>query len=76
MRNLEKWARKSLVCCKQNILGDSGGSSEDQNADRSVGSKGCAHEGLYWEMNQKPFMLILAKNLCEFLPRPWDFASG
>lgn len=33
---------ENLEDCKQNLMGDSGGNSEDQNVDRNVDSKGCA----------------------------------
>jgi hypothetical protein len=39
-KHLELQARENLECCKQSLVGDSGGNSEDENADR----KHCAHE--------------------------------
>jgi hypothetical protein len=29
-KTLEMWAREALECCKQNLMGNSGGSSEDR----------------------------------------------
>jgi hypothetical protein len=45
VRNLEGFVmpdREALGCCKQNLVDNSGGIPEDQNADRNVGSKDCA----------------------------------
>jgi hypothetical protein len=41
---LEMWARESPECCKQGCISDSGGSSEDQNANRNVESEYQTHE--------------------------------
>jgi hypothetical protein len=41
---LEILARVSLEHYKQSSMGDSNGSSEDQNADRKADQKDCAHE--------------------------------
>jgi hypothetical protein len=39
--------KEALECCKQSSIGDTGGSSEDQNAKRNVDSKACALEISY-----------------------------
>jgi hypothetical protein len=41
LENLEKQASESLECCycKQLVLGDPGGSSEDRNAERNAASE-------------------------------------
>jgi hypothetical protein len=43
-KSLEKGDRESLECCKQSLMGNSSGSSEDQSANRNTDSKDCAHE--------------------------------
>jgi hypothetical protein len=35
-KSLEKQAREVLECCKQSLMSDSDGSSEDQNADKNA----------------------------------------
>jgi hypothetical protein len=37
-------AREALEWCKQSLMGDSGGSSDDQNANTNADSKDCTHE--------------------------------
>jgi hypothetical protein len=39
-KSLEKWAKKGLNCYKQSLMGNSGGSSGDQKADRMNRAKG------------------------------------
>jgi hypothetical protein len=41
---LEIRAREALEFCKQTLKGDSGQSSEDQNPNRSVDTKGQTHK--------------------------------
>jgi hypothetical protein len=41
--NLEKQPRKALECCKESLMGRSGGYSEGQNANRNVERNDCAH---------------------------------
>jgi hypothetical protein len=40
-KSLKEEARESLECYKQNLMGDSGGCLEDQNANKHVDSKDC-----------------------------------
>jgi hypothetical protein len=46
---LEMWGKEAMGCCQQSLMGDFGGSWEDQNADRKVDSKDFAHEVLLQE---------------------------
>jgi hypothetical protein len=68
-KSLVKQDRESLQCCKQSLMSNSGGSSEDDNVDRNEDTEGQAHEISNYNMN---FILnwtrghscyILAKNL-------------
>jgi hypothetical protein len=38
------WIEKNLECCKQSLMSDSDEISKDQNANRNMNSKHCAHE--------------------------------
>jgi hypothetical protein len=37
-------SREVLECCKESLMGNSGGSAEDHNADKNLNSEGQAHE--------------------------------
>jgi hypothetical protein len=39
---LEMLVRENIEWCKQSLMSNSGGSSEDQNADRNMHNKDCA----------------------------------
>jgi hypothetical protein len=41
LEELEIWAKEVLEYCKFSLVGNSGGSPEDQNADRNVNCKNC-----------------------------------
>jgi hypothetical protein len=45
-KSLENQVRKTLEYCEFSLMGDSGGSSEDQHAKRNVNKEGLAHEAL------------------------------
>jgi hypothetical protein len=45
-KSLDIWATESLGCYKQSLIGKSGGSLGDQNANRNADSKDYAHEVL------------------------------
>jgi Golgi nucleoside diphosphatase len=44
LENFGGTSGKALHCYKWNIMADSSGSSDDQNTNRNVDSKDCAHE--------------------------------
>jgi hypothetical protein len=44
LESLEKQSREILECYHQNLMGDSGGSPEDQRSCRNVDSKDCTQE--------------------------------
>jgi hypothetical protein len=68
-KRLEMQTREALECCEQSSVDESAGSSEDQNADRNVDSKDCAHGfqiGMrsLFGMDYRPLLYyMLAKNL-------------
>jgi hypothetical protein len=43
--------RESLECCKQSLMGDSGGSSEDDNVDRNEDTEGQARSELFLSLH-------------------------
>jgi hypothetical protein len=43
-KSLEMHAREALECSMQSLMGDPGGSSQDQSANRNVDSEVCAPE--------------------------------
>lgn len=43
-RSLEMQTREAFECWKQSLMGNSDGSSEEQNVDRNMDSRGCTHE--------------------------------
>jgi hypothetical protein len=75
-KNLEKKTRVSLGCCKQSLMGNSHGRSEDQNDCRNVDSESQTHKVLYgnedsvgnWTRGHSCY--ILTKNLSTFCLYP------
>jgi hypothetical protein len=74
-RSLEtfgKVGQRNPRILQQSLMGDSGGSSEDQNADRNVDSKDCAYEGSdgdkdsFGKVNRSNLCYFVAKNLSAF----------
>jgi hypothetical protein len=63
-KQLEICIRERLECCKQSLMGDSCGSSEEQNAYRNEDCDGKVHEGRNWTRGYLCY--ILAKNLSIF----------
>lgn len=49
-----------MKCCKQSLIGDSGESSKDCNADRNSDSKGYAQE----VSGQKIPVLVVLEDMC------------
>jgi hypothetical protein len=47
-KSSEMPGREFLGCWKYSFMGDSGGSSEDQNANRNPANKDCAHARHQW----------------------------
>jgi hypothetical protein len=43
-KSLEMYARETLDCYKQSLMGSSGGNSEDQTVNRNTDRKDCAPE--------------------------------
>lgn len=72
--SLETQTREAPGCYKKNIVSESVGGSEDQNALRGVDSEDCDHEASDGnECGQRPFTLHCGK---EQLSVPYNFTWG
>jgi hypothetical protein len=73
-KKLELWTREIPECCRKSLKGNSGGSSESQNADRSGGSKDCIQKASDGNKNSIENWTrgysrhIVAENLSTFFP--------
>jgi hypothetical protein len=77
-KSLEMWARERLGCFKQSFMGNSGGSSEDQDAYRNVDSKDWTHDfqvimTFFGNLTGGHSCYILSKNLSTFCLCPETF---
>lgn len=71
---------EDLECHKQSLVGDSSGSSKDQNADRNVDGTESAHDiseenkGSIIKEN-KAIRVIFSQIICLYFPISCDFAQ-
>lgn len=73
------WAKDSLECYEQSLIGISQWTSEEQTVDRNIDNTGQAQKvsvGNKNNWNRGRMCFILAKNVCTFFPYPETFREA